>query len=176
MTTTTPTTEHTATDPAHDGDGEPLRSAGDTVTVIAWRDPIVESAPGAIATDSDDALVWYTPSIGTIGMAMAHRFARHAADGPSTWTIDDIARTFGLGPSAPECCAAWTAWSGLGSSAATAPPSPCASGWHRSPTGSAAGSPPTWPPPTTPPDRHDRRPGGLAHPGRLPRHRPGPVL
>lgn len=101
--TTTPTAEHTATVPtSHDDEREPLRSAGDTVTVIAWQDPLVDDAPGAVATDSDDALVWYTPSIGTIGMAMAHRFARHAADGPSTWTIDDIARTFGLGPSAPR--------------------------------------------------------------------------
>ena len=43
---------------------------------------------------------WYTPSIGTIGMAMAHRFARHAIDGPSLWTIEDVARTFGIGNSA----------------------------------------------------------------------------
>ena len=43
---------------------------------------------------------WYTPSIGTIGMAMAHRFARHATDGPSLWTIEDIALTFGIGNSA----------------------------------------------------------------------------
>ncbi|MEZ5225072.1 MAG: hypothetical protein R2743_26520 [Ilumatobacteraceae bacterium] len=54
-----------------------------TFTVEAWHDPIVEAAPGAVRTDTDDALVWYTPSIGTIGMAMAHRFARHATDGPS---------------------------------------------------------------------------------------------
>ena len=69
-------------------------------TIDAWRDPVVEAAPGAIRTDTDDALVWYTPSIGTIGMAMAHRFARHATDGPSLWTIEDIALTFGIGNSA----------------------------------------------------------------------------
>ncbi|MGE3836110.1 MAG: hypothetical protein AB7H43_15200 [Acidimicrobiia bacterium] len=80
-----------------DAPSAPVLSAGDTMTVLAWRDPTVEQAPGALRTDSDDALVWYTPSVGTIGMAMAHRFARHAIDGPSTWTVEDIARTFGIG-------------------------------------------------------------------------------
>ncbi|MGH9228311.1 MAG: hypothetical protein ACRD07_06175 [Acidimicrobiales bacterium] len=69
------------------------------MTVIAWRDPVVENMPGAMRTDSDDALVWYTPFVGTIGMVMAHRLARHAANGPSTWTIEDIAATFGIGAS-----------------------------------------------------------------------------
>lgn len=97
--TTTPSTA--TADPAdRHRHAEPLTSAADTVTVIAWHDPLVEQAPGAIATDSDNALVWYTPSIGTIGMAMAHRFARRATDGPTVWTIEDVARTFGLGPSA----------------------------------------------------------------------------
>jgi hypothetical protein len=68
-------------------------------TVVAWRDPVVENATGAMPTASDDALVWYTPFVGTIGMVMAHRFARYAADGPSRWTIEDIAATFGLGHS-----------------------------------------------------------------------------
>ena len=92
-TTTIPTTQH------GEGTVEPIVSAGDTLTVVAWRDPTVEQAPGAMLTDSDEALVWYTPWIGCIGMAMAHRFARHAHEGPSTWTVDDIARTFGIGAS-----------------------------------------------------------------------------
>jgi len=96
--TTTPTTTETATEqrplPA-----DPIVSAADTLRVLAWRDPTVEQAPGAIRTDSDEALVWYTPSLGTIAMAMAHRFARHATDGPSEWTVEDIARTFGIGAS-----------------------------------------------------------------------------
>ena len=29
----------------------------DTLTVVAWRDPLVERMPGAIPTASDDALV-----------------------------------------------------------------------------------------------------------------------
>ena len=96
--TTTPTTDPTA-EPVERSTAAAILSASDTLTVVAWHDPTVEQAPGAMATDSDDALVWYTPSIGTIGMAMAHRFARHATTGPSTWTVEDIARTFGIGPS-----------------------------------------------------------------------------
>ena len=75
MSTTAPTIDPTPT----------ITSTAEhvTFTVDAWHDPIVEAAAGAVRTDTDDALVWYTPSIGTIGMAMAHRFARHATDGPS---------------------------------------------------------------------------------------------
>ena len=80
---TTRTAQHAA---------DPILSASHTLTVIAWHDPTIEQATGAMPTDSDDALVWYTPSVGTIGMAMAHRFARHATTGPSCWTVDDIAR------------------------------------------------------------------------------------
>lgn len=96
--TTTPTTAETATG-RRSRPAAPIASCGDTLRVLAWRDPTVERAPGAIRTDSDEALAWYTPSLGTIAMAMAHRFARHAADGPSTWSIEDIARTFGIGAS-----------------------------------------------------------------------------
>ena len=95
-TTTTPATSE-STDRAYGQAAEPPTSASDHLTVIAWRDPVVEDVPGAMRTDSDDALVWYTPFVGTIGMVMAHRFARHAVDGPSTWTIEDIAATFGIG-------------------------------------------------------------------------------
>ena len=92
MSTTAPTIDPTPT----------ITTIADhvTLTVEAWHDPIVEAAPGAVRTDTDDALVWYTPSIGTIGIAMAHRFARHATDGPSLWTIEDLALTFGIGNSA----------------------------------------------------------------------------
>lgn len=92
-TPTMPTDEHV------ERPALPLLRARETLTVVAWRDPVIDSTPGAVRTDSDDALVWYTPSVGTIGMAMAHRFARHATTGPSMWTIEDIARTFGIGPS-----------------------------------------------------------------------------
>lgn len=67
------------------------------LTVVAWRDPLVETMPGAIPTASDQALVWWTPSVGPTGMLMAYRFATYAADGPSQWTVPDIAATFGMG-------------------------------------------------------------------------------
>ena len=63
----------------------PSLSTGDTLRVQAWRDPIVEDTPGAIRTDTEEALVWFTPSVGTISMAMAYRFARHAQAGPSVF-------------------------------------------------------------------------------------------
>lgn len=91
------TTTHrpaTGTDPA-----PPRLSLADHITVVAWRDPVVESTPGAVPTASDDALVWYVPSVGTIGMVMAHRWATYAADGPSTWSLEDVAGTFGIGRS-----------------------------------------------------------------------------
>lgn len=91
MTITAP---HPATDQSTDA------RELDTILVRAWSDPATESMPGAIPTDSDDALVWYTPSVGTIGMAMAHRFARYATDAPTRWTVDEIAATFGLARSA----------------------------------------------------------------------------
>jgi hypothetical protein len=97
-TTTTPATSE-STEQSDDPAAEPVGNASGTVTVIAWRDPVVETVPSAMRADSDDALVWYTPFVGTIGMVMAHRFARYAADGPSRWTIEDIAATFGLGHS-----------------------------------------------------------------------------
>lgn len=69
------------------------------LTVTAWRDPVVEGLPGAIATCSDEALIWWTPSVGPTAMLMAHRFAAYAVEGPTTWTVPDIAATFGMGAS-----------------------------------------------------------------------------
>lgn len=100
MTTTPtahPTTIPTGTNASDASDASV--SAGDQLTVIAWRDAVVEETPGAIQTASDDALVWYLPIVGSIGTVMAHRFARYAADGSTIWTIEDIARTFGMGGS-----------------------------------------------------------------------------
>ncbi len=74
-----------------------LAVAATKITVVAWLDPVLDAVPGAHLTASDDALVWYTPLLGPSAMLMAHRFAGYAAEGPSTWTIADVARTFGLG-------------------------------------------------------------------------------
>jgi hypothetical protein len=71
----------------------------DVLTVIAWHDEAVDNQPGSIATDSNDALVWYVPIVGTIGMVCAHRWSSYAASSPTSWTVEDIARTFGIGQS-----------------------------------------------------------------------------
>ena len=84
--------------PADTGQAADRSAAGIELTVIAWPDPVIEGLPGAMPTASDDALVWWTPFVGTIGMVMAHRFARQAADGPSRWSIEDVAGTFGISP------------------------------------------------------------------------------
>ena len=69
------------------------------ITVIAWLDPVIDTAAGWIPTASDDALIWWTSTVGPTGMLMAHRFATYAAEGPSVWPLIDIAQTFGLGQS-----------------------------------------------------------------------------
>ena len=55
MSTTAPTIDPTAT----------ITSIADhvTFTVEAWHDPIVEAAPGAVRTDTDDALVTGTDAM-----------------------------------------------------------------------------------------------------------------
>lgn len=70
-----------------------------TIAVVDYPDPVVEATPGAILTASDDALIWWTPSVGPTAMLMAHRFATYAAEGPSTWSLLDLAQTFGAGSS-----------------------------------------------------------------------------
>src|SRR6478609_3245911 len=91
-----PTTDTTPrSQPAVTMEGEQLGQ----LTVVAWRDPLVEGHPDAIPTCSDEALVWWTPSVGPTGMLMAHRFAAYAVDGPTTWTVADLAATFGMGGS-----------------------------------------------------------------------------
>lgn len=71
----------------------------DMVIVTAWRDPVVEANPNSIPTTSDAAWVWWLPILGPLSLAIAHRFSHYAAIGPSTWVVDDIARTFGVGES-----------------------------------------------------------------------------
>ena len=64
---------------------------------VAWHDPLIDSVPDAIPTASDEALVWWTPIVGPTGMVMAHRFATYAATGPSSWTVEEVCATFGIG-------------------------------------------------------------------------------
>lgn len=72
---------------------------GAVFTVVAWRDPVIDELPGAMATASDDLWLWWLPTVGAIGCAVAHRFASYAAEGPSSWPLADIAGTFGIGVS-----------------------------------------------------------------------------
>jgi hypothetical protein len=76
---------------------DPAPAEADTFTVIEWRDPVVENAPGAIPTWSDDALIWWTPLVGPTGMLIAHRFAAYASQGPTSWTVAELSATFGMG-------------------------------------------------------------------------------
>lgn len=88
-TSTQPTTTTTAPDDL----------APRTLAVVAYPDPVVENSAGSIPTASDDALIWWTPSVGPTAMLMAHRFATYAAEGPSSWSLVDLAQTFGAGNS-----------------------------------------------------------------------------
>src|SRR4051794_16230657 len=121
----------------------PILDAHDTLTVVAWHDATIEQTPGAIPTGSDDALVWHTQSIGCIGMAMAHRFAGYATEGPSMWTIADIAPRSGSAPHRPACCAASTISNAAASSAVLAARPRCG-------LVAAADLPPTWSAPRLP--------------------------
>ncbi len=68
----------------------------DIVTVRAWHDPVVEANPHATPTNSDEAMVFWIPSVGCLSMTMAFRFATYSAQASSTWAVDDIALTFGV--------------------------------------------------------------------------------
>ncbi len=70
------------------------------LTVVDWRDPIVENHPDSTPTASPDTLVWWTPILGPTATLMAHRFATLTAGGDRvSITMADLARTFGLGES-----------------------------------------------------------------------------
>jgi hypothetical protein len=81
-----------------------ITSLTDIVTVTAWRDEAIELNPNSIPTTSDSAWVWFLPSLGPLSLAMAHRFSHYAATGPSTWMVEDIAKTFGIGESIARVC------------------------------------------------------------------------
>ena len=80
------------TRPARHGEPWP-----DAITVVAWRDPVIEQATGAIATTSDEFLTWWTSTLGPSSVLVARHLALYAADGEVEWPLDDLAGTFGLG-------------------------------------------------------------------------------
>jgi hypothetical protein len=69
----------------------------DTISVVAWRDPVIEHASGAIATTSDDFLTWWTNTLGPSSVLVARHLALYAAEGDVDWPLDELAATFGLG-------------------------------------------------------------------------------
>ncbi|MFZ1488676.1 MAG: hypothetical protein WAS51_01935 [Ilumatobacteraceae bacterium] len=69
----------------------------EAILVVAWRDPVIEQAAGAIATTSDEFLTWWTNTLGPSSVLVARHLALYAADGEVEWPLDDLARTFGLG-------------------------------------------------------------------------------
>ncbi|MAT05834.1 MAG: hypothetical protein CL424_12420 [Acidimicrobiaceae bacterium] len=89
MDTTVQTTK-----PTHAAESWP-----DEIVVTAWRDPVVEQMPGAMATGGDEVLVWWVSTLGPTATLAARHLALYAADGDSMWPIDELARTFGVGPS-----------------------------------------------------------------------------
>lgn len=78
-----------------------------TVTVIAWRDNLIENHPESHPTSSSETLVWWTPTLGPTATMMAHRLAGYvAARGEQQFTLGDLARTFGMGQSTSRVRAA----------------------------------------------------------------------
>lgn len=68
-----------------------------TITVVAWRDPVIEHAPGAIATTSDGFLTWWTNTLGPSSVLVARHLALYAVEGDVDWPLEELAATFGLG-------------------------------------------------------------------------------
>jgi hypothetical protein len=66
------------------------------ITVVAWHDPLVENAAGAIPTASDDMLLWWGNTLGPASVLIARHLALYAADRPAVWPLDDLGSTFGL--------------------------------------------------------------------------------
>jgi len=71
-----------------------------TITVLAWRDQLVESHPESHPTASTDTLVWWTPILGPTATLLAHRFAGYVARGDQVeFSLSDLSRTLGMGRS-----------------------------------------------------------------------------
>jgi hypothetical protein len=74
--------------------------ADTTITVVAWRDNVVETHPESHPTSSSETLVWWTPILGPTATLMAHRFAGYVGRGNDRqFTFGDLARTLGMGNS-----------------------------------------------------------------------------
>jgi hypothetical protein len=70
------------------------------ISIVAWHDPIIERRPHTFRADTDHALLYWTPVIGPTGVLIMHRLARYAsARTDITFTIDELASSFGVAPS-----------------------------------------------------------------------------
>jgi len=68
------------------------------LTIVAWRDALVENHPDSIATHSDEMLVWWTPILGPSATLMAHQLALLTLKGAThRFAQAELAQTFGLG-------------------------------------------------------------------------------
>jgi len=71
-----------------------------TITVLPWRDPLVETHPESHPTATNETLVWWTPMLGPTATLMAHRLAGYLVHNEQVqFTLGDLARTFGMGQS-----------------------------------------------------------------------------
>jgi len=79
---------------------DPISPIHPVLRVVALRDPLVESAPGATPTASLATLAFWTPIVGPTAALMAFRFARDCTrhDTPAQWRLDVLAATFGVAP------------------------------------------------------------------------------
>ena len=84
---------HTTTNPAS---SRPREEWPSDIAVVAWPDPVVDHAVGAIPTASDEALLWWASTLGPSALLIARHLAIYAAEGPSTWPLDELGRTFGI--------------------------------------------------------------------------------
>ena len=69
------------------------------ITVIAMQDPVVDQLPDATPTTSDETLLWWAGTLGPTAVLLARHLAAYAAEGPTLWPLEDLGRTFGIGPS-----------------------------------------------------------------------------
>jgi hypothetical protein len=68
----------------------------DAITVVAWHDPVIEQASGAIATTSDEFLIWWGNTLGPTALLVARHLALYATEGESEWPLDQLAGTYGV--------------------------------------------------------------------------------
>ena len=66
-----------------------------TLEFTIWHDPV--AAVDGIPADSDDALVWWTPTLGPTAVLCLHRLSRYLTTSPSmSFDIVELAGAMGL--------------------------------------------------------------------------------